>query len=110
MPDGRFEQPHEHLWHVTVTFRAEALDATTGVVIDFVKVQAALESIGGELEGADLNALAPFADGGSSAERLAEFLAGRLLARIDAGQILYRVGVTEAPGCSAAFYPDRGQA
>lgn len=107
MPDGRLEQPHEHLWQVTATFRAEGLDQTMGVVIDFAKVRVALKSITDELEGTDLNTLAGFTDGGPSAERLAELLAGRLLARIDTDRTLYRVAVTEAPGCSAAFYPGR---
>jgi len=78
-----------------------------GVVIDFVRVKAALASVAAELDGADLNVLEAFADGRPSAERLAEYLAGQLASRLDGSQP-YRLTVTEAPGCSASFYPQDG--
>lgn len=105
LPGGGLEQPHEHLWGVTATFRRRQLDETTGVVVDFLRVRGALEAATAELEGAELNAFEAFAKEGCSAERLAEFLARKLIADLGGEVGLYRLEVTEAPGCSAAFYP-----
>ena len=44
------------------------------------------------------------ADGRCTAERVAEYLAGRLRDLLG-GRDAYRLSVTEAPGCSAAYYP-----
>jgi len=105
-PGGAWEQPHEHLWAVAATFRSARLDPATGVVIDFVEVQGALASITAGLEGSDLNGIAAFAGGGASAERVAGHLAGLLAAALGKGGAkLYRLAVTEASGCSAAYYP-----
>ena len=107
LPTGAPEEPHEHLWHVRATFRAEKLQEPMGVVADFVEVQAALDRIARMLEGTNLNALPFFADGRCSAERVAEYLCGELARTIASGRP-WRVAVTEAPGCSAAFYPEEG--
>jgi 6-pyruvoyl-tetrahydropterin synthase len=104
LPKGP-EEPHEHLWHVTATFRARKLAEPMGVVIDFLQVQAALDGIVERLQGSSLNALPFFADGRCSAERVAEYLCGEI-ARGTGGAKPWRVSVTEAPGCAAAFYPE----
>jgi len=106
LPDGTWERPHSHLWRVTATFRARRLDDVMGVVIDFLDVQRALEKVDHNLQGADLNELPAFQGASPSAERLAEHVARRLADRLGARCGLYRVRITEAPGCSAAFYPD----
>jgi len=114
LPDGTAEPSHRHEWIVTATFRSGRLDETMGVVIDFLAVQAALAEICDPLDGADLNTLPAFADGGVSAERVAEFIAERLAAAMadqlsqpgGEGAWLRCVNVTEAPGCSATFYAD----
>jgi 6-pyruvoyl-tetrahydropterin synthase len=105
LPDGSWEAPHCHLWRVTATFRSGRLEEATGVVIDFLDVQRALEKIDRELQGADLNELAAFEGRSPSAERVAEHIAACLAARLGPACGLYGVRVTEAPGCSAAFYP-----
>ena len=105
LPDGTWEDPHQHRWEVTAVFRSADLDETMGVVVDFVEVDEALKTITDELEGADLNKLDALADGRPSAERVAELVAGLLAERLAGGSLLYCVGVTEAPGCRAAFYP-----
>ncbi|MHC4981641.1 MAG: 6-carboxytetrahydropterin synthase [Planctomycetota bacterium] len=105
---GGVEDPHEHDWRVSATFRSARLAEPMGVVIDFTKVQTALAAVASELENADLNAHAAFAGKSSAAERLAEYIAGRLAELLEVGKDsaeLYRVAVTEAPGCEAAFYP-----
>jgi 6-pyruvoyl-tetrahydropterin synthase len=105
LPGGAPEEPHEHLWHVTATFRAGTLQEPSAVVIDFIQVEKALDEIARELQGTALNSLPFFADGRCSAERVAEYLAGRI-AQFLGGRRPWRVSVTESPGCSAAFYPD----
>ncbi|MCK4624335.1 MAG: 6-carboxytetrahydropterin synthase [Phycisphaerae bacterium] len=103
LPGGTMEDPHGHDWQVTAAFRANQLDGD-GFVVDFVAAKAALEKITAELEGADLNDL-PDLGGSATAERVAEYLAGRLVERL--GRDVHCVRVTEAAGCEAAFYPDR---
>jgi len=115
LPDGSMEPSHRHTWLVTATFRAARLTEPMGVVVDFVAVQKAMQTIGGKLEATDLNALAEFADAPPSAERLAELIARRLTESL--GQALgspggrrpwlHGVSLTEAPGCLATFYPHR---
>ena len=111
LQDGSLERPHQHDWYVSATFRCARLDEQMGVVIDFVAAKQALEAVTAELENRDLNAHAAFADKSSSAEHVAEYVAARLTAvlgrNMDHAQ-LYRVTVTEAPGCEAGFYPRGG--
>lgn len=103
LPSGAPEAAHEHLWHMTATFRSAGLLEPSAVVIDFLEVERALDGIASELQGTSLNALPFFADGRCSAERLAEYLCGELTRRLG-GRPPWRLSVTEAPGCSAAFY------
>ena len=115
LADGNCEPPHEHLWRVTATFQAEALAQPTGVVIDFLAVRGALQSVADELAGRNLNALAEFRDRSPSAERVAELVAAMVMERLGGnaggdcgrGLRLWRLAVTEAPGCEAAYYPGR---
>jgi len=115
LPDGGIEAPHEHRWKVTATFRSGSLDPTMSVVVDFLIVQEVMEEIASELENRNLNELEAFCSGGgegeggegASAERVAEFLAEQLMHRLKDGSKLYRLAVTEAAGCSAAYYPGR---
>lgn len=102
---GGQEEPHEHTWRVTATLRSPRLAEDTGVVVDFVHVKRALQTVCDGLDGGDLNTIAPFSDGGASAERVAEHIASRLAGQAEIGDLLARVEVTEAPGCSAAFCP-----
>ncbi len=103
---GGSEPPHEHLWGVSATFRSDRLAEPMGVVIDFIEVRDALDAVTGELEGGDLNRHDAMGNMAPSAERVAECIAELLAQKLgDAAKLLYRVEVTEAPGCRAAFYP-----
>ncbi len=106
LPDGGSEPPHEHAWGVSATFRSDRLAEPMGVVIDFIEVRNALEAVAGRFEGGDLNKHEALGGESPSAERVAECIAG-LLAQIspEAAKLLYRIEITEAPGCKAAFYP-----
>ena len=106
LPDAAWEAPHSHVWGLSAAFRADRLDETMHVVIDFVMVQRAMTEIASVLEGTDLNDLPAFVQTGASAECVASYVTERLLERLGPGSGLYRVAVTEAPGCSAAYYPD----
>ncbi len=104
MPDGRTEPPHEHIWRASAAFRADRLQAD-GFVIDFLAARAALKEIADEIGGKDLDRIIPNDGAGASAERVAEYLAGRLQCKLN--RDVYCVRVAEAPGCGAAVYPGR---
>ena len=103
MPDGRMELSHSHEWQVRAAFRGAVLDPVTGVLIDFLAVKAALDALACELEGTDLNVHEAFRASSPSAERVAEFLARRLMHALAGEGRLYSLEVSEAPGCRAAF-------
>ena len=99
------EQAHRHTWRVTATFRSDKLTEQMGVVADFAEVTDALKNICSRLEGANLNDLEEFSHGKPSAEYVAEYIAHALAGPNGLGKMPFRVKVTEAPGCKAAFYP-----
>ena len=103
--DGRMEDSHLHTWETTATFRSENIDNEMGVVIDFITVRDALVKIASRLDDTDLNALDAFAPATTSAENVAAHIAYVLQSKLSCGDGLYRVSVTEAPGCTAAYYP-----
>jgi len=105
LPGGATEPAHEHTWCVTAVYRSQTLQEPMGVVIDFTVVAEALEAVAAACDGADLNALEAFSGVSPSAERVARWLARLLEERLGADGRLYRVTVSEAPGCRAAFYP-----
>jgi len=105
LPTGGLEEPHTHDWRVTATYRADRLRPDTGVVVDFLDVRRALTAVCENLDGKDLNALPAFHGKNVSAERVAEHIATVLIRRDGYEGILYRVKVTEATGCRAAYYP-----
>ena len=102
---GGLEEAHEHSWETTATFRGARLDNETGVVIDFLTVRDALGQIASQLDGRNLNTLDEFAGATTSAENVAAYIAGALAGELTAEAALYRLAVTEAPGCGAAYYP-----
>jgi len=99
------EETHEHSWETTATFRSMRLDNEAGFVIDFLTVRNALEQIASQLDGRDLNTLDAFTGLTRSAENVAAYIAGALIDSLPAEPALYRLSVTEAPGCTAAYYP-----
>jgi 6-pyruvoyltetrahydropterin/6-carboxytetrahydropterin synthase len=106
LPNGKLEEPHGHTWRVTATFGGRSLHEPAGVLVDFLRIRAALDEIVRQLEGADLNELPAFGGKGASAERVAKFLAEALADRMEAdGEKLCGLAVTEAPGCVATYYP-----
>ena len=102
---GQMEESHEHSWEAAATFRGTRLDAEMGVVIDFLAVRDALEQVVSQLGGRDLNSLDEFSGSTTSAENVAAYIAAELTGKLAAAGELYRLAVTEAPGCIAAYYP-----
>lgn len=101
--DGRMEPLHGHNWQVRATFRGPQLDAM-GVLLDFTRVQPALNEILASLHDQFLNELPAFATCNPSAENVARHIARELAQRI-ADATLYCVAVEESPGCTARYYP-----
>ena len=102
---GAMEESHQHTWETTATFRSDNIDNEMGVVIDFLAVRDAMEAIASRFEGADLNALEAFSAITTSAENVAVHIARQLDRQLGPQATLYRLSVTEAPGCTAAYYP-----
>ena len=102
---GRLEEAHEHSWETTATFRSARLDNEMGVVVDFLAVRDALETIASQFDGRNLNTMDAFAASTTSAENVAAHIARELDGELGSEGTLYRLAVTEAPGCSAAYYP-----
>ena len=108
LPDGTFEPPHGHDWHVTATLGSDTLDAMD-CVVDFHAAEAALQQIVAPWHHGDLNQLEPFYRSGAlainpSAERVAEAVLDQLaeaVAKIRPEARVLAVETTEAPGCLA---------
>jgi len=102
LADGSLEPLHGHDWRVTVTFAGEHLDAA-GVLVDFVAAEAHLRSVVAALHHADLNTCPMMQGLNPSAEHVARVIFERLADDPRFQQVLERVRVTEAPGCTATY-------
>ncbi len=105
LPDGNTEQAHWHTWDASATFRGQQLDGSMGVLIDFLQVRDALDVIVGEYASKSLNTHEDFATAPPSAELVARAIGQRLAGMLGPQPPLYRLSITEAPGCQAAYYP-----
>jgi len=105
---GRREPVHGHNWHVTAELEGPTLDAD-GLLCDFHTVESTLRDLIEPFRNADLNAIPPFDTVNPSAERVAEYIASELRARLDGALAPHArvsaVRVTEAPGCAATYRP-----
>ena len=104
-PDGNAEEAHWHTWEASATFRGDRLERTMGVLIDFIQVKDALKTIVDEYDSHNLNNHQDFSLQPPSAEIVARVIARRLAKMLNAESTLYKLSVTEAPGCVAAYYP-----
>lgn len=103
LADGTHEPLHGHDWKVRAFFRRQTLD-DLGLVVDFHEAQARLGDVLAELHQKDLNTAAGFTTCNPTAEVVARTILERLRAR--GLPTLFRVEVTEAPGCVAVFEAD----
>lgn len=102
---GKREPMHGHNWHVTVTVSGDALDAD-GLLCDFHLVERELDRVIGSLHNTNLNVTAPFDTINPTAELIAKHIADAIMPALPAHVRLKRTSVTEAPGCTATYFPN----
>lgn len=97
------EPLHGHDWRVEVVAAGESLD-DVGVVIDFEVLKEVVAGIAAGFHYADMNAHPDLAGLSPSAEVVARYFFERTRQGMgEAGRLLRRVRVWEAPGCSATY-------
>ena len=108
LPDGSMEPVHGHNWQLTVTVASPVLDAIE-TVMDFHDLEKAVDQVIKPWHNSDLNAHPPFADGtySPSAERVVWWVATQVSKALPEAVHLVSVSVTEAPGCTATYRPER---
>lgn len=104
LPDGTLEPLHGHDWRVRAFFAKPSLD-DAGMVVDFEAARSALDGVTRELHHADLNTQALPAGLNPTAEVVARFVFEALAGLGLPG--LFRVEVTEAPGCIGAYEAEK---
>jgi len=102
--DGSVEPQHGHDWNVRAHFSRVDL-SDTGMVVDFGKAQAALRKAVAQFQYADLTDHEALGGMNPTAEVVARVVFDRLAD--DGFDSLARIEVTEAPGCVAAYEPNR---
>jgi 6-pyruvoyltetrahydropterin/6-carboxytetrahydropterin synthase len=97
------EPLHGHDWRVEVVAAGETLDEI-GVVVDFEVLKSVVSEVASRFHYADMNVHPAFADQSPSAEAVARYFFDQTrLGMKESGQLLRRVRVWEAPGCSATY-------
>jgi 6-pyruvoyltetrahydropterin/6-carboxytetrahydropterin synthase len=81
---GRCENVHGHNFKVQVVIEGEKLDQT-GLLVDFLDVKAAMQSIIDRLDHVFLNDIAPFDVKNPSAENIAEYFYQEMTQSLGAG-------------------------
>jgi 6-pyruvoyltetrahydropterin/6-carboxytetrahydropterin synthase len=104
--DGRPETAHDHAWHVTVVVAGPAVDSE-GLLCDFHVIERQLERILEPLGGRDLNRTPPFDRINPTAEMVARHIADVIGPQLPDRVTLSSVSVTEAPGCTATYRPEK---
>ncbi len=106
-----FVEPlHGHNFRVSVVVAGETLDPS-GMLMDFHALERLVDEILRPFHNANLNDLPPFDRLSPSAERIAQVLGDRIVdglcgvAAGSGGVNVRAVRVTEAPGCTAAYFP-----
>lgn len=103
---GDVEPRHGHNWRLVVTVAGETLD-DDGLLCDFHLVEQSLDRVLGRFHNADLNETPPFNEVNPTAENVVKHVAESMVALLPAGVRVVRVSVSEAPGCTATYLPDR---
>jgi 6-pyruvoyltetrahydropterin/6-carboxytetrahydropterin synthase len=102
LDDGSREPLHGHDWQVSVMVSAERLGAS-GMVVDFLDVQASLKSVMASLHHTCLDEHEWFRDLNPTTEVVARTIFDRLSSVASWGGQVTRVDVREAPGCLARY-------
>lgn len=102
---GKCENLHGHNYKVRVTVEGEKLD-TTGLLLDFTDVRAALKTLADRIDHQFLNELPPFDQINPSAENIAKYFYDCLQPQIQKNGVrLQAVTVWETDTTSATFSP-----
>ena len=101
---GKCERLHGHNYKVFVTVTGRTLD-DGGMLVDFGVLKAALRRVLGEVDHSSLNEHPEFSDGRPSAERIAEFIYGKMHAALPEAAISL-VEVFETDRNRATYAPD----
>ena len=98
------EPQHGHDWRVEVVAAGEVLDEI-GVVVDFEHLKRAVADVVSGFHYGDLTSHPGIASQSPSAEAVARHVFHEVRRRLgaEAGRLLVRVRVFEAPGCSATY-------
>jgi 6-pyruvoyltetrahydropterin/6-carboxytetrahydropterin synthase len=106
---GKCENLHGHNYKVRVTVEGENLDST-GLLIDFGDLRAAMKSIVDRFDHQFLNEMPPFDEVNPSAENIARYFSDHLHPRIQRnGLRVQAVTVWESDTTAATFRPLHGQ-
>src|SRR5947207_12108714 len=100
---GKCENVHGHNYKLRVTIEGAALNST-GLLIDFIDVRAAIKALADRLDHQFLNDLPPFDKVNPSAENIAKYFCDGLQSRIQPqGVHVQAVTVWETDAASATF-------
>lgn len=110
LPDGQLEPLHGHNWPCKVVVESRQLDQMD-TVMDFHKLEDALDRLLSRLHNQNINDVKPFAgENGmlainTSAERIAQWIGQSMQKTLPDHVQLVRVELGEAPGCKAVWIP-----
>ena len=108
---GTRERLHGHNFRLTATIAGEKLDSD-GILCDFHTVNAVLKDICRPFVNATLNDVSPFDRVNPTAELIAKHVGDELAERLNSALApdahVASVRVTEATGCAATYFLDRG--
>ncbi|HXV60850.1 MAG TPA: 6-carboxytetrahydropterin synthase QueD [Vicinamibacteria bacterium] len=96
------EPLHGHNFRVEVFVGAESLD-DSGLIIDFLELEAKLREVVAPYDHRHLNDIAPFDEENPTTENIARFFYETLAKSLPRGVVLHRVRVWEAPTYSATY-------
>jgi 6-pyruvoyltetrahydropterin/6-carboxytetrahydropterin synthase len=102
LPDGSKEPVHSHNFSVTADVGAEKV-GNMGLVMDFHRLKAMLDSIVAEFDNRALDRIGYFQKNNPTAENVAKYVYEKLKSKLPEDVKLEAVRITEEPGCSAKF-------
>jgi len=102
LPDGSKETVHSHNFSVIADVGTEKV-GNMGLVIDFRRLRAMLDSIVAEFDNAALDRIDYFKQNNPTAENVAKYIYEKLQSKLPKDVKLEAIRITEEPGCSAKF-------